>query len=147
MSSKRSSVSVLQCNITQRAAQNMAVAVIDEAERIGVNINVAVVDRSGTLMAFLRMSEASLHSMDTAIDKAYTAASFRFPTSQWTEVLAGFSEIVQLGILQRPRLVPFGGGLPIHVDGQVIGAIGVSGGNVEQDEQCATAGLRFVECL
>lgn len=147
MSSKRSSVSVLQCNITQRAAQNMAVAAIDEAERIGVNINVAVVDRSGTLMAFLRMSEASLHSMDTAIDKAYTAASFRFPTSQWTEVLAGFSEIVQLGILQRPRLVAFGGGLPIQVDGQVIGAIGVSGGNVEQDEQCATAGLRFVECL
>ena len=145
MSYMESSVSISQASIAQRTAQNMAVAAIDEAERIGVTINVAVVDRSGTLMAFLRMPEASLHSMDTAIDKAYTAASFRFPTSQWTEILAGFSEIVQRSILLRPRLVVFGGGLPIQVDGQVIGAIGVSGANVEQDEQCAMAGMRFIE--
>uniref|UniRef100_Q47GE2 ATP:cob(I)alamin adenosyltransferase n=1 Tax=Dechloromonas aromatica (strain RCB) TaxID=159087 RepID=Q47GE2_DECAR len=145
MSSKKGGLCVMQGNITQRAAQLIAVGAIDEAERIGVSINVAVVDRAGTLMAFLRMPEASLHSMDTAIDKAYTAASFRFPTAQWDEVLAGFSENVQRGILQRPRLVAFGGGLPIQVDGQVIGAIGVSGANVEQDERCALAGLSVVE--
>lgn len=147
MNSKQGALCVMQGNITQRGAQRIAVAAIDEAERIGVSINVAVVDRAGTLMAFLRMPEASLHSMDTAIDKAYTAASFRFPTAQWDEVLARFSANVQRGILQRPRLVAFGGGLPIQVDGQVIGAIGVSGANVEQDECCASAGLSVTEGL
>jgi uncharacterized protein GlcG (DUF336 family) len=128
--------------ITRRAAQQAAMAAIEEAESLGVSVNVAVVDRSGVLMAFLRMPDASLHSIDVAMDKAYTAASFRFPTSQWGEVLTGFSEPVQRGLLLRPRLVVFGGGVPIETDGQVIGAIGVSGASEEEDERCAQAGRR-----
>ncbi|HJV25963.1 MAG TPA: heme-binding protein [Aromatoleum sp.] len=140
-----SSVTATTClTITRHAAQQAAVAAIEEAERLGVSVNVAVVDRSGVLIAFLRMPDASLHSIDVAMDKAYTAASFRFPTSQWGEVLAGFSEPVQRGIVLRPRLVVFGGGVPIEADGQVIGAIGVSGASEDEDERCARAGWRAV---
>ncbi len=131
----------LQRNIGRHAAQRVANAALDEAERLGISVNAAVVDRAGALMAFLRMPDASLHSAETAMDKAYTAASFRFPTSQWAEALAGFPPLVQQNILQRPRLVIFGGGIPIVVDGEVIGAVGVSGGSVQQDEQCAAAAL------
>lgn len=114
---------------------------VDKALALGVRVNAAVVDRSGIEIAFLRMPGAALHSMDVARDKAYTAASFGFPTKNWTEVLKSFSEEVQKGIILRPRLVVFGGGLPIRVDGEVIGAIGVSGASEEEDEICAAAGI------
>lgn len=146
MSSSAATPAATAClSITRLAAQQAAAAAIDEAERLGVAVNVAVVDRSGVLMAFLRMPESSLHSMDTAIDKAYTAASFRFPTAHWSELLAGFPEPVQKGILLRPRLVVFGGGIPIEWQGQVIGAIGVSGASEEQDEHCARAGCEALQ--
>lgn len=115
-------------------------AAIAHAESLGIRINVAVTDASGTLAGFLRMPSAFLHSIDIAIDKAYTAASFGFPTSQWPELLAG-DEALRLGIVHRPRLVVFGGGLPAKENGALIGGIGVSGGSAEQDEACARAGL------
>ena len=132
---------VIQRNISRHAAQRLASAALDEAERLGIHVNAAVVDRHGTLMAFLRMPEASLFSSQTAMDKAYSAASARMPTSQWTDALAPYPPLIQHNILQRPRLVVFGGGFPVEADGEVIGAIGVSGGSVEEDEQCAEAGL------
>jgi uncharacterized protein GlcG (DUF336 family) len=126
--------------ITSQAASLACQAAIAHAEALGIRINVAVTDASGTLAAFLRMPHAFLHSIDIAIDKAYTAASFGFPTSQWPQLLAG-DEALRLGLPLRPRLVVFGGGLPI-VEGDVrIGGIGVSGGSAEQDEACARAGL------
>ena len=94
-------------------------------------------------MAFLRMPGAFLHSVEIAIDKAYTAASFGFPTSEWMGILAG-DEALRLGMPLRPRLVVFGGGLPIRDGGHLLGGIGVSGGSAEQDEACAQAGLASV---
>ena len=137
-------VGIVQRNLGRHAALGMASAAVDEAERLGVHVNVAVVDRHGTLMAFLRMPDASLISVQTAMDKAYSAASARLATSRWVDVLAGFPEVVRQNILQRPRLVVFGGGIPVELDGEVIGAIGVSGGSVEEDERCAVAGLQAV---
>jgi uncharacterized protein GlcG (DUF336 family) len=92
------------------------------------------------------MPGAFLHSIDIAIDKAYTAASFGFPTSQWPEILAG-DEALRIGLPLRPRLVIFGGGLPIVENGQRIGGIGVSGGSAEQDEDCARAGLAALNLI
>ncbi|CAN0626710.1 glc operon protein GlcG [Burkholderia multivorans] len=123
------------------AASRLAQAAAREAERLGVRVNVAVVDASGVLAAFVRMTGAPLHSIDIAIDKAYTAASFGLPTGRWPEVLAGHSEAVRQGLVLRPRFVGFGGGLPIVEGGRVIGAIGVSGGSEAEDEACAHAGL------
>lgn len=133
--------SITQRLITAEAASAACRAAVAHAEARGIRINVAVTDSSGTLAAFLRMPGAFLHSIDIAIDKAYTAASFGFPTSKWREALAG-DELLRMGLNQRPRLVIFGGGLPIVEDGQRIGGIGVSGGSADEDEACAEAGLK-----
>ena len=129
--------------ITAEAAAAATQAAVAHAEALGIRINVAVTDASGVLMAFLRMPGAFLHSIDIAIDKAYTAASFGFPTSQWGGVI-GDDELLRIGLNQRARLVLFGGGLPVVESGQRIGGIGVSGGSAEQDELCALAGLRAI---
>ena len=119
-------------------------AALEAASALGVSVNVAVVDAAGVLAAFVRMPGAPLHSIDIAIDKAYTAASFGLPTGQWHEALATHSAAVRDGIVLRPRFVAFGGGLPIVENGARIGGIGVSGGSEAQDETIARAGLRVL---
>ncbi len=123
------------------AAQQAVKAAARRAAELGTLINVSVLDAGGNPVAFLRMNGAPLHSISICEDKAYTAVSFGLPTGAWTEVLRGHSEAVRQGLPLRPRFVMFGGGLPVHSNGVVIGAIGVSGGSEEQDEECARAGL------
>lgn len=122
-------------------ASQVAQAAAREAERTGIRVNVAVVDPAGLLAAFVRMPGAPLHSIDIAIDKAYTAASFGLPTGRWHEALADHSAAVRQGLMLRPRFVAFGGGWPIVEDGALIGGVGVSGGSEAQDDACARAGL------
>lgn len=136
--------SVPQRVIDALAASDAVRAAVAHAKSLGIHINVAVVDAGGNLAAFLRMPGAFLHSIDIAIDKAYTAASFGLATSQWHAALQQHSLAVREGIVRRPRFVAFGGGLPIHEAGQRIGGIGVSGGSEEQDEACAQAGLAAI---
>ncbi|MGH8821307.1 MAG: GlcG/HbpS family heme-binding protein [Rhodoferax sp.] len=139
--------SVVQHCIDWPAAHSAALAACTAAEAQGVRVNVAVVDVSGVLAAFLRMPGAPLQSVDIAIDKAYTAASFGMATGHWTEVLATHSAAVRDGVVRRPRFVAFGGGVPIVEAGSLIGAIGVSGGSESQDEACARAGLQALDLL
>lgn len=139
MSDRRS---VTQAVITAQAALAAVGAAVRHAEKLGVKVNVAVTDPSGLLAGFARMPGAPLHSIDIAIDKAYTAAGFGLPTSQWHDVLREHhSEPVRDGLLRRPRLVAFGGGLPIMDGDERIGGIGVSGGSEAQDAEIAQAGL------
>jgi uncharacterized protein GlcG (DUF336 family) len=126
--------------ITWVAASAAAQAAVRHAEANGWKINVAVVDRSGNLMAFLRMPGAFLHSIDLAIDKAYTSASFGFPTKAWMGAV-GHDEGMKLGFSSQPRLIVFGGGLPLGIGDDWIGGIGVSGASEAEDEECAKAGL------
>lgn len=135
------SSSVAMATVDAQAAHVAVGAAVQAAADLGIRINVAVVDAGGNLAAFLRMPGAFLHSIDIAIDKAYTATSFGLPTSQWHAALQQHSEAVREGIVRRPRFVGFGGGLPIVENGERIGGIGVSGGSEEQDEVCAKAGL------
>ena len=137
-------ISVGLHSIGWQAAQLSIGAAVQAAETMGIQVNVAVVDAGGNLAAFLRMPGAFLHSIDIAIDKAYTAASFGLPTSQWHAALQQHSAAVREGIVRRPRFVGFGGGLPINEACQRIGGIGVSGGSEEQDEACAQAGLAAI---
>jgi uncharacterized protein GlcG (DUF336 family) len=129
--------------ITWEAASTAAQAAVRHAQAKGWRINVGVVDRGGNLMAFLRMPGAFLHSIDIAIDKAYTAASFGFPTKQWMGAI-GHDEGMKLGFSAQPRLIVFGGGLPIQVGEDWIGGIGVSGASEAEDEECARAGLAAI---
>lgn len=124
-----------------RAAADAVSAAVGKAEELGIRINAAVVDRGGNLLAFQRMNGAFLHSIGIAIDKAYTAAGFGFPTGQWMDEIGDVPQLRE-GIVHRERLVIFGGGVPIVVADAVVGAIGVSGGSETQDEQCARAGLQ-----
>lgn len=124
------------------AASRAVQAATHEAQRLGVRVNVALVDASGNLAAFVRMPGAPLHSIEIAIDKAYTAVSFGLPTDGWSEALQAHSEAVRQGLALRPRFIAFGGGLLITENGRRIGAIGVSGGSEEQDGACARAGLQ-----
>ncbi len=134
-------LSVAQAVIDWDAAATAARAAVVHAESLGARVNVAITDASGVLAAFLRMPGAPLHSIDIAIDKAYTATSFGLPTGQWAEALQNHSAAVREGIVLRPRFVAFGGGLPMVAAGQRIGGIGVSGGSEEQDHAIALAGL------
>ncbi|MDZ4253349.1 MAG: heme-binding protein [Sulfuritalea sp.] len=129
--------------ITCGAAQAAVAAAVAHAERRGWKINAAVVDRGGNLMAFLRMPGAFIHSIDIAIDKAYTSASFGFPTKAWMGAI-GHDEGMKFGFSSRPRLIVFGGGLPLRVGDDWIGGIGVSGAAEAEDEECAHAGLAAI---
>ncbi|HZX28703.1 MAG TPA: heme-binding protein [Telluria sp.] len=129
--------------VSWEAASAAAAAAVRHAQANGWRINVAVVDRGGNLMAFLRMPGAFLHSIDIAIDKAYTAASFGFPTGDWMAAV-GHDEGMKLGFAGRPRLIVFGGGLPLRDGEDWIGGIGVSGASAEQDEACAAAGIAAI---
>ncbi len=134
---------VTRKSIATEAAAAAVRAAVERARELEIRINAAVVDRGGNLMAFLRMEDAFLHSIDIAIDKAYTAAGFGLPTSQWDGLLPP-GTLLRETIGHRPRLVLFGGGLPIEIDGELVGGIGVSGGSEEQDEQCARAGIEAI---
>jgi uncharacterized protein GlcG (DUF336 family) len=136
-------MSVSVRSISAEAAAAATQAAVAHAKELGIRINVAVTDSSGTLMAFLRMPGAFLHSIEIATDKAYTSASFGMPTSQWMDILRE-DEALRIGIPLRPRLVVFGGGVPIREGEDLIGGIGVSGGSAEQDEACAKAGLKAI---
>lgn len=128
--------------ISAEAAVAACTAAVAHATARGWKINVAVVDRGGNLMAFLRMPGAFIHSIDIAIDKAYTSASFGFPTKAWMGAIA-HDEGMKLGFSAQPRLIVFGGGLPVG-SGDWLGGIGVSGASEAQDEECARAGLAAI---
>lgn len=136
-------LAVPQATVSWEAAHAAVEAAVKEAEALGVRINVGVADAAGNLVAFLRMPGAFPQSISIAIDKAYTAAGFGFPTGKWMDICAG-NEGMKLGFSAQPRLIVFGGGLPLRVEGQLIGGIGVSGASEEQDGICARAALRAI---
>lgn len=140
------SIAISTVGITWKAAMTAAQAAVCHAQANGWKINVAVVDRAGNLMAFLRMPGAYLHSINLAIDKAYTAASFGFSTKDWMNMI-GHDEGMKLGFANQPRLIVFGGGLPISLENDWIGGIGVSGASEAQDEDCARIGLAALAAL
>ena len=136
-------VAISQPGIGWEAAHAAVAAAVRHAEAKGWKINAAVVDRGGNLIAFLRQPGAFIHSIDIAIDKAYTAASFGFPTKAWMGAI-GHDEGMKLGFANQPRLIVFGGGLPIRVGDDWVGGIGVSGASESEDEECAQAGLKAI---
>jgi uncharacterized protein GlcG (DUF336 family) len=126
-------------------AQRVITAAEKKAEELGVPMNIAVVDESGVLKAFSRMDGAALLSVQIAQDKAYTAVGFGMPTHGWFDFIKNDPPLAAGAPSGIDRLVVFGGGYPITVDGAVVGAIGVSGGHYTQDQEVAEAGLAVVD--
>ena len=122
-------------------ADELADLALAAAAEAGVKVCVAVVDRAGYPLVFKRHPGAPFHSIDIALDKAYTVVSFGPATAKWDARLAKGSEMLRHGLMQRERFVGFGGGLPVKHEGVLVGAIGISGGSEAQDVQFAEAAL------
>ena len=137
-------VIVEQNNIHWEAAHALVQVAVRRAEELKVRVNVAVVDSGGHLAAFLRMPGSAFHSVDVAVDKAYTAMSFGMPTSKWGEVMETLSPPCRSALPAAGRLMTCGGGVPIEIDGRRIGAIGVSGASEQQDEEIAEYALSIL---
>jgi uncharacterized protein GlcG (DUF336 family) len=129
-------------------SSELARAMLDAAERkaaeMGHPFVIAIVDDSGVLKAFSRMDGAALLSVQIAQDKAYTAAGFGLSTDGWHEFVKDDPPLAMGAAAGIDRLIVFGGGFPITIDGKVVGAIGVSGGHYTQDMDVARAGLAVV---
>jgi glc operon protein GlcG len=130
--------------LTYAGARLALDAALSRAEEVGGAFDVAVTDEAGRLLAFARMDGAFAHSGDIAIDKAATVAGFGgLPTDDlWGAIRE--EEDVREGIGGRHGVAAFPGGVPILVDGLLVGAVGVSGGSAAQDKDVASAAAAAV---
>jgi glc operon protein GlcG len=125
-------------SISAEAAKKIAAAAIAEARKNNWAMAVAIVDTGGYLVYFERMPDTQLGSVDVSIAKAKSAVLFRRPTKSFQDtVAAGGAGLRMLGL---PGAVPVEGGIPLIVDGKIIGAVGASGGTSDQDGHTAQAG-------
>jgi len=129
--------------LTPESAAKAVRAALDECRRRGYQVTAAVVDRGGIAQALMRDRFAGPHTVSTAINKGWTAISFRTDTLEFARLTAGASE--SAGIRQLPNVVAIGGGVNIQAGGTTVGAIGVSGAPTgELDEACAKAGIAAI---
>lgn len=130
-------------NIDADTALMAVKAARQKAEEMKLVMSIAVCDTAGHLKAFLRMDGAPLISLQIAQDKAHTSISGGLPTHKWHDFIKDDSPLLH-GLVHTPRFIIFGGGYPIIEDGQMVGAIGLSGGHYTQDMECAKAALRAI---
>jgi glc operon protein GlcG len=126
-------------SISVENAKKAAAAALAEARKNGWLQVVAVVDSAGTLVYYEKMDNTQLGSAEVAIDKARSAALYKRPTKAFQDALAGGG--AGLRVLGLKGATPVEGGLPVVIDGKLVGAIGLSGDTSEHDGQCAAAGL------
>lgn len=117
--------------------KRMAAAAEAKAEEEGWPVAIAVVDDGGHLLCLYRLDGTQLGSIETAIEKARSAVFFKRPTKSWEERLAEG----RIGYLNLPGLLPVEGGIPVILDNQIVGGIGVSGVRSGEDAMIAQAGL------
>jgi uncharacterized protein GlcG (DUF336 family) len=127
--------------VTLSAARDVVEAARAKAEEIGVPMNIAVVDAGNNLTAFARMDGAWLGSIDIAQNKAYTARAFDMSTKDLAPLCQPNQPLFGIHASNQGQLIIFAGGIPLESGDEVIGAIGVSGGSVEQDHEVAEAGV------
>lgn len=123
--------------ISLENAKKAAAAALAEAKKNGWLMAVAVVDPHGTLVYYEKMDHTQLGSARIAIEKAQSAALFKRPSKMFQDAVAGGG--AGLRVFGLAGVVPVEGGVPLEIDGQVVGAIGVSGANSDEDGLCAQA--------
>ena len=124
-------------NIAIEQAKKVGAGAVAECQSNKLKSAIAVVDTHGSLVYFERIDDTQIASVKIAIDKAIAAAIYRRPTRAFSDAIAKGGPAV----MNLPSVIVFAGGVPIVSDGKIIGAVGVSGGTADQDEQCAKAGL------
>ena len=126
--------------ITLADARRIIAAAEKKAEDIGQPMNIAVVDQGGNLVAHVRMDNAWIGSVDISINKAWTSRAFDITTKDLGEHSQSGDQFFGIHASNRGRVMIFAGGIPLKRGGQVVGAIGVSGGSGKQDHTVAEAG-------
>src|SRR5213594_4926925 len=127
--------------ITLGAAQKMMAAGEAEARKNNWNVAIAIVDAGANLIMFHKIDDTQLGSVNVAVGKARTALNFKRPTKALEDLIAGGRQV----FLAVEGITPLQGGLPVVVDGKVIGAVGVSGVMSSQDEQVAQAAVNVLQ--
>ncbi len=112
-----------------------------KAREIGIDMDVAVVDEGGHLLAFIRMDKARVTSIDVAINKAFTAACARRGTHDYAVSAGAGGPAFGIHASNQGRFTIFGGGLPIFIDGMIAGGVGCSSGSPDEDRAVAQAGI------
>ena len=129
--------------ISLSEARAVITAAEKKAESIGQPMNIAVVDQGNNLVAFARMEGAWLGSIDIAMNKAFTARAFDLATKDLGENSQPGQQFFGIHASNQGRIMIFAGGIPLKRDGEVIGALGISGGSGEQDQSVAEAGAQL----
>jgi uncharacterized protein GlcG (DUF336 family) len=130
-------------SISYELAQKMVNAAVAKATELGIAENVAILDDGGNLKAFSRMDGVSIPTIEIAQNKAYTAL-FGVSTQDFFNFIQGDPSLLA-GVPALPRMAAWGGGFPIKVNGELVGAIGVSGApKVQNDIDCASAALALI---
>lgn len=125
--------------MTMDKADLIIKAAVAKAKEIGQPMNIAVVDAGANLTAFLRMDGAWLGSIDIAINKAFTARAFDITTRDLGRNSQPGNQFYGIHASNHGRVMIFAGGVPLKADGQVVGAVGISGGSGDQDQAVAEA--------
>jgi uncharacterized protein GlcG (DUF336 family) len=134
---------LMQKDVSARMALTIIEAATAQCEKDGYSITVAVLDRVGRFRAYLQGDKASLANIELARRKAHTALTFRRTSMEWAQRTAEGSNLA--GQRSLTDVIPLGGGIPIKIGEDTIGAIGVSGApGQDKDEVCAQAGLAKV---
>src|SRR3984893_11331651 len=127
--------------LTMDKAQLIIEAAIETAKKIRQPMNIAIVDAGANLMAFVRMNGAWLGSVDIAINKAFTAKAFDISTLELGRNSQPGDQFFGIHVSNHSRVMIFAGGIPIKMNGQIVGAVGVSVGSGEQDQAVAEAAV------
>jgi uncharacterized protein GlcG (DUF336 family) len=125
--------------MTMDKARLIIEAAIEKAKKIGQPMNIAIVDAGANLTAFTRMDGAWLGSIDIAINKAFTAKAFDISTLELGRNSQPGNQFFGIHESNHGRVMIFAGGVPLKVNGQIVGAVGISGGSGEQDQAVAEA--------
>ncbi len=126
--------------VTLEDARRVISAAEKKALEIGQPMNIAVVDAGGNLVAHVRMDGAWIGSIDISMKKAYTSRAFDIATKDLAEYSQSGGQFFGIHASNNGKIMIFAGGIPLYREGQVVGAIGVSGGSGEQDHAVAEAG-------
>ena len=129
---------VTEKNISLAMAQTIANAAMEKCKEMGYRVSVTVVDRAGLPIVMLRGDGAGLHTPEGSDRKAYTARTFRQPSADFVKRM--LADPASTGSKEYTRVLALGGGLPIKVGDDVVGAVGVSG-SPGKDDDCSKAGI------
>lgn len=139
-------VAIESKNISLELSNKLLEAAVEKGKDLGMPFSIAIVDKVGNLKAFSSMDGATVLTLEIAQNKAFSAAAYNRATHEWYDRLKNDPPLLH-GLVHTERLVIFGGGYPITVNGELIGGIGVSGGHYTHDMQICEAALEVVQQL